>query len=88
MALSPFRGTVACSEHVQFLGVIVDEHLSWKPHLEAVCTKVSRGVGVICRLRFILPEKVLITLYNSIVLPYLTFFVLRGVIHLGHTLIN
>ena len=65
--------TVACSEHVQFLGVIVDEHLSWKPHLEAVCTKVSRGVGVICRLRFILPEKVLITLYNSIVLPYLTY---------------
>ena len=65
--------TVACSEHVQFLGVIVDEHLSWKPHFEAVCIKVSRGVGVICRLRFILPEKVLITLYNSIVLPYLTY---------------
>ena len=67
---------VARSEHVQFLGVIVDEHLSWKPHLEGVCTKVSRGVGVICRLRFILPEKVLTTLYNSIVLPYLTYCIL------------
>ena len=64
---------VVHSEHVQFLGVIIDEHLTWKPHLESVCTKVSRGVGVICRLRCILPEPILRTLYTSIVLPYLTY---------------
>lgn len=64
---------VVRSEHVQFLGVTIDEHLSWKPHLESVCTKVSRGVGVICRLRYFLPDAILKTLYTSIVLPYLTY---------------
>ena len=33
------------SQHVQFLGVTVDEYLSWKEHLDNVCTKVSRSVG-------------------------------------------
>ena len=73
---------VVRSEHVQFLGVIVDEHLTWKPHIESVCTKVSRSVGVICRLRYILPERILRTLYNSNVLPYLTYF---NVASMGNT---
>ena len=51
----------------------MDEHLSWKSHLDTVCTKLSRSVGVIFRLKFILPERVLITLYNSIILPYLVY---------------
>ena len=51
----------------------MDEHLSWRNHLDAVCAKLSRSVGVIFRLKFILPERVLITLYNSIILPYLTY---------------
>ena len=64
---------VALSENVQFLGLIMDEHLSWRNHLDAVCTKLSRSVGVIFRLKFIFPERVLITLYISIILPYLTY---------------
>ena len=51
----------------------MDEHLSRRNHLDAVCTKLSRSVGVIFRLKFILPERVLITLYKSIILPYLTY---------------
>ena len=40
--------TVACSEHVQFLGVIVDEHLSWKPHLETMHQGFSK-----CRCHYV-----------------------------------
>ena len=55
---------VAPIENVQFLWLTMDEHLSWRNHLDAVCTKLSRSVGVIFRLKYILPERVLITLYN------------------------
>ena len=61
------------SANVMFLGLCIDEHLSWKKHLDTVCTKVSRSVGVIYRLKFILPEMILITIYNSIILPYLNY---------------
>ena len=59
------------SQHVQFIGVTVDEYLSWKEHLDNVCTKVSRSVGVISKLRYFLPQYTLVTLYNAIVMPHL-----------------
>ena len=61
------------SQHVQFLGVTVDEYLSWKEHLSNVCTKVSRSVGVISKLRHFLPQYTLVTLYNAIVMPHLMY---------------
>ena len=77
--------SVARSEHVKFRAVIIDEYLSWKPHLDAVCTNISRDVGVISRLRFILPKKVLVMLYNSIVLPYLTYWTYYLTYHGPHS---
>ena len=61
------------SQHAQFLGVTVDEYLSWKEHLDYVCTKVSRSVGVISKLRYFLPQYTLVTLYNAIVMPHLMY---------------
>ena len=61
------------SQNVRFLGVIVDEYLSWKDHVSYVCTKVSRSVGIISKLRLYLPKETLITLYNAIVMPHLMY---------------
>ena len=38
----------------KFLGVIVDDKLSWFNHVQYVKTKISRGIGVIARARKIL----------------------------------
>ena len=46
-----------------FLGVVLDEHLSWKPHISQVARKISKSIGVINRARFFLPEPCLKTLY-------------------------
>src|SRR6218665_2450039 len=36
---------------VKFLGVIIDEHPTWKPHIEHVKSKVTKIVGVMYRLK-------------------------------------
>ena len=59
--------------NIPFLGITVDELLSWKPNITNVCSKVSRGIGIISRLRFILPRNILLTLYHSIILAHLTY---------------
>ena len=64
---------INCSQHVQFLGITVDEYVSWKYHLDNVCTKVSRSVGIISKLRYFLPQQTLVTLYNAIVMPHLMY---------------
>jgi len=58
---------------VKYLGIYFDENLSWKFHINLICTKISKTVGVIAKLRYYVPRKVLFTLYNSLILPYISF---------------
>ena len=62
-----------CKESVRYLGVIIDNNLSWKQHIDHVAIKISRTVGLICKLRHFLPRQTLLTIYRSLVIPYLTY---------------
>ena len=57
----------------KFLGVIVDDRLSWKPHIKHVQSKVSRSIAVIYKAKQVLDHNSLRTLYCSLVLPYLHY---------------
>ena len=57
----------------KFLGVIIHENLSWKPHITAICAKVSKITGIICKSRQYLTSNTLQTLYNSLFLPYINY---------------
>jgi len=69
-----FNGTlvtqVQCSK---FLGVYIDEHLKWATHVQQVASKVSRNVGILQKLRYIIPQYCLMMLYNCFILPYLQY---------------
>ena len=58
-----------------FLGVILDEHLSWKPHILSVSRKISKSIGIIYKSSFCLPKSSLCSLYYSLVYPYLIYCV-------------
>ena len=62
-----------CKEFVRYLGIIIDNNLSWKYHIDHVAIKMSRTVGLICKLRHFLPRHTLLTIYRSLVAPYLTY---------------
>ena len=49
-----------------FLGVILDEHLSWKPHILSVSRKISKSTGIIYKSSFCLPKTSLRSLYYSL----------------------
>ena len=34
-----------------YLGVVLDENLSWKDHVDYVISKVSRRLGLLCRIQ-------------------------------------
>ena len=48
-----------------FLGVILDEHLSWQPHILSVSRKISKSIGIIYKSSFCLPKTSLRSLYYS-----------------------
>ena len=61
------------SNSTKFLGVIIDEHLSWNYHTNTICNKISKGIGILRRLRCELPRKILLIIYNNLILPYLSY---------------
>ena len=62
---------IDCVKETVFLGVILDEHLSWKPHILSVSRKISKSIGIIYKASFCIPKTSLHCLYYSLVYPYL-----------------
>ena len=66
-------------EHVfefNFLGVIFNSHMNWNTHINYIATKISKIVGILYRLKDIYPQSVLLTLYNSLILPHFHYCLL------------
>ena len=57
----------------QILGLVVDDKLTWKCHIDYIGSKVSKLIGILIIARNILPICSLITLYNSLLNPYFTY---------------
>ena len=68
-----FLTSLECKNHVKYLGVLLDSHLSWKYHIDNVALKISRIIGVIARLRHLVPFTTLLSIYRSLILPYLSY---------------
>ena len=60
-------------DKTKFLGVIIDENLSWKNHIDGITKTISRNIGMINKLKFIIPERILHTLYCTLALPYINY---------------
>ena len=57
---------------VKFLGVYIDNSLTWKSHINHV-RKKCQSIGVIFRSHFFLTEKSLLSLYYTLVYPYISY---------------
>ena len=60
-------------KYTKFLGIFIDEELSWKYHINHISAKVSKMVGIMAKARHHLSLKLLLTLYNTMIYPYLTY---------------
>ena len=55
------------------LGLILDEKLNFKQHVDSAISKVSKGISVIKKLRHTLPRKSLITIYKVFLRPLIDY---------------
>ena len=67
------KKNITRAKYVKFLGVLVDEHLSWKYHICELRKKLSRTTGLFFKLRHWLPLATLICLYNSLFSSFLNY---------------
>ena len=68
--------TVKMVEELKFLGLFIDNKLSWKPQTVYLNNLLSRNVGVINKMKSMFPSHILLLLYSTLVLPYINYGIL------------
>jgi len=71
-----------CNEKAaKFLGILIDENLTWKEHLSHINKKISYALFSLKQIKHFLPKQCMKTLYYSLVHPHLTY----GILAWGNT---
>ena len=73
---------------MRYLGILIDSNLSRKLHIDYVCQKVSKTIGIIAKLRHFVPRHVLLTLYRSLFCLISVMVSVLGVMLLKRIFIN
>ena len=60
-------------DKTKFLGIIIDQHLTWKSHIDYIVPKISKMIGTLRTIRFFVNQPLLKVLYNSFICPYLHY---------------
>ena len=59
-----------------FLGIMLDECLTWNSHIQKIASKISSVNGTISRLKRFLPSEILKVIYNALIQPHLNYGIL------------
>ena len=59
-----------------FLGIMLDECLTWNSHIQRIASKISVVNGTLCRLKKFLPSEILKVIYNALIQPHLNYGIL------------
>ena len=60
-------------DHIKYLGVFLDNKLTWGYHIDYLITKLSQVAGILYKVRDVLPMKSRIMVYNSLAGSYLNY---------------
>ena len=68
-------GGIALQEEeiIKFPGVVVDQHMSWKPHLQNVICKINKQCGILYLNRNNFDSSSLKQLYYSLAYPHIAY---------------
>jgi exonuclease III len=57
----------------KYLGVYIDSNLSWQHHIAMVCKKIRPIIGVLSKVRHLIPSYLLRTIYYSLIHPHILY---------------
>ena len=64
---------IESTEKLNLLGVTIDSKLNFSHHINNVCKKASQRIGVLMRLKNLIPTEAKLQLYKAAILPHLTY---------------
>ena len=69
------------TEQVKYSGIILDNQLSFKSHIDSIAKKISKLVGIFYKIKDYVPYHIMLQMYYTLIYPYLHYCVIVW----GHT---
>ena len=60
-------------DEFNFLGISFNEQLNWQSHINNISNRCSRIIGILNKLKRLLPRNIKIILYNTLILSHLNY---------------
>ena len=60
-------------DHIKYLGAVIDAHLNFKEHIQQLSKKISRGIGILAKLRNYVSLTILKQRNFSLIYPFLIY---------------
>ena len=60
-------------DSIKYLGVVIHKNLTWNEYVESLTTKVNQRIGLLNRIKQLLPLDARIALYNALIRPLFDF---------------
>ena len=67
------NNNIVKTEKLKLLGVTIDRYLNFSKHISAISKKGSKQIGVVMRLRKLIPEEAKLQIHKAAILPHLTY---------------
>ena len=61
------------TDSINYLGVLIDNKLSWKPQISSLCRKLSQACGIVCKIRHFSDIKIFRLIYCSLFHSHLQY---------------
>ena len=58
------------------LGIVMNEKLDWKPHINRIAIKISKSVGILNKLKNFIPPKIRLIIYHSLIASHFNYGIL------------
>ena len=79
------KSEICITSTVKYLGIYSDEVLNFKYHITSIVAKISRGVGILYKIKHFLSTSTLLCVYYSLVQTHLSFgIIIRGSTYKSH----
>ena len=69
---------------IKFLGIHLDENITWKKHMQYINNKITNTLFVMNKVKHLIPRHSLETVYYALIQPYITY----GILAWGHRINN
>ena len=60
-------------DSIKYLGVVIHKNLTWNEHIESLIAKVNQRIGLLNRIKHLLPLDARVALYNALIRPLFDF---------------